>query len=403
VALSESFIRRIKPGPKQRKYSDSGGLHLLVTPSGGRLWRLQYRFGGHQKMLAFGAYPDVSLSAARTQRDTAKQLLAQGTDPAIGARMRKYAGKKAVSAHEHDVDSTPFGEKLGLILKMLSMSGAQLASELKIDKSVVSRWLRGSAQPSVHNLSRLSLAIAGRVPGFRTIDWERSPENIAAMFGAGPEAMTAAAAQGKSGALPIAIWDLMVTTTALRGKAYEGFFRSTRVHPAVPNCFIHDHGMIRRDDIGILKLTMGSSGTVVDGWMFPLQSQLICIAADMTGGNMLFGIFNGIGGERVDVFDGITLIPGFDIARSPTAMVMVCERIGDLSGDREADDKRIAELVSQNPVAPEGSVPEHIQKHLLGDFGPKAFADGGDRLLTLPVIRSMTRGPAIYPPDYWRK
>src|SRR5690242_14270989 len=107
---------------------------------------------------------------------------------------------------------SPFTEKLQLVLKLLSMSGARLASELAIDKSVVSRWLKGSVQPSDHNLSRLSALVATRVEGFRTLDWEREPENLAAMFGADPESipsMRAATPPAQRG-LPLPIWDQMV-------------------------------------------------------------------------------------------------------------------------------------------------------------------------------------------------
>lgn len=49
-------------------------MHLLVTPTGARLWRLFYRFGGKQKTLALDAYPDVSLTSAREKRDEARRI-----------------------------------------------------------------------------------------------------------------------------------------------------------------------------------------------------------------------------------------------------------------------------------------------------------------------------------------
>lgn len=72
-------------GKRQRPYklSDGGGLHLLVQPNGSKLWRLKYRFGGKEKLLSFGKYPDVSLAVARQRREKAKALLAQGSDPAL--------------------------------------------------------------------------------------------------------------------------------------------------------------------------------------------------------------------------------------------------------------------------------------------------------------------------------
>jgi transcriptional regulator with XRE-family HTH domain len=290
--------------------------------------------------------------------------------------------------------STPFSEKLRLVLKMLSMTAGRLASELAIDKSVVSRWLKGSVQPSAHNLSLLSALVATRVEGFRTLDWERSPEGLAALFGVDPGAMStvrpvAPSPQG----LSLAIWDQMVATTALRGAAYEGFFRATRPHPMAPNRYLHEYGMIRHDETGLLRLIMGSAETIVEGWMIPLNSQLYSICAQASTGTLLFAIFNGLGSSRVDVFDGLTLMPGFDMGRSPTSTAMLCERVGDLSDDRAADDARFAELASQNPLAPEGSVPEHIQKHLVRDFGPSALALGGEWLLNMSLARTMTRGP----------
>ena len=283
--------------------------------------------------------------------------------------------------------TAPFSEKLSLVLKMLSMSSGKLASELKLDKSVISRWLRGSVQPSAHNLALLSSLVATHVKGFSTLDWERDRDGLLEMFGAEPRAI-----RGERRALPIAIWDQMIATAALRGSAYEGIFRSTRASPSNPGAFLHDHGMIRRDEIGLLRLTMGTAGTVVEGWMLPLHNQLYSIAADVTSGVLLFGIFNGLGTVKVDVFDGLTLTPSLDAGRTPTAMAMICERIQDLSDDREADDRRLAELVAQNPMAPEGSVPEHIQKHLARDIGPAQLPFGGDWLLNMPVSRSLARG-----------
>ena len=294
--------------------------------------------------------------------------------------------------------TSPFSENLLLVLKMLSMSSAQLASGLEIDKSVVSRWLKGTVQPSSHNLARLSMLVATRVPGFRMLDWERDRDSLVQVFGADPDALPGARDGRPAAGLTLPIWDQMLATAALRASAYEGFFRSTRPHPQGPGQFIHDHGMMRRDDNGLLRLYMGSAGTVVEGWMIPLHNQIYAICADVTSGALLFGIFNGVGTQKVDVYDGLTLTPSLDVGRTPTAMAMICERVGDLTGDREADDRRFAELAAQPPLAPEGSVPEHIVKHLVRDIGPAELAKGGDWLLQMPLVRSLARGPAYTAP-----
>lgn len=92
MALSDTKIRSTKPADKPYKLADGGGMYLLVTPAGGRLWRLKYRFGGKEKLLALGAYPDVGLALARERRDAARRLLAEGTDP--GAHRKALAADK---------------------------------------------------------------------------------------------------------------------------------------------------------------------------------------------------------------------------------------------------------------------------------------------------------------------
>ena len=81
MALTDIKVRTAKPTDKQYKLTDGSGMHLLVHPNGSRYWRLQYRYGGKQKMLALGVYPEVSLADARARRDEARKLLANSIDP----------------------------------------------------------------------------------------------------------------------------------------------------------------------------------------------------------------------------------------------------------------------------------------------------------------------------------
>jgi integrase len=82
-AKNDSYFRHLKPGEKDYKQSDSGGLFMLVATSGSKLWRLSYRFDSKQKLLALGQYPTTSLADARIKRDNAKKLLAEGIDPSV--------------------------------------------------------------------------------------------------------------------------------------------------------------------------------------------------------------------------------------------------------------------------------------------------------------------------------
>jgi len=65
MALKDVAIRQAKPAAKQYKLTDGQGLYLLVTPAGGKLWRLKYRLAGKEKLAAFDAYPEVRLAAMR--------------------------------------------------------------------------------------------------------------------------------------------------------------------------------------------------------------------------------------------------------------------------------------------------------------------------------------------------
>jgi len=79
--LTEVEVRRAKATEKPVKLFDGGGLFLLVKPNGARLWRMKYRVAGREKLLSFGAYPEVPLRSAREQRDEARRLIAAGIDP----------------------------------------------------------------------------------------------------------------------------------------------------------------------------------------------------------------------------------------------------------------------------------------------------------------------------------
>ena len=91
MPLTDTAIRGAKPQAKPIKRFDGGGLYLEVQPSGARWWRWKYRFGGKEKRLSFGVYPDVTLKRARDLRDDARRVLAAGTDPSTARQTKKAA------------------------------------------------------------------------------------------------------------------------------------------------------------------------------------------------------------------------------------------------------------------------------------------------------------------------
>lgn len=81
------------PGRPRARFADAGGLYLEVAGSGSKLWRWKYRFGGKEKRLALGAYPNVSLKQARAARDAARSQLDAGADPAQQRKDAKLAAR----------------------------------------------------------------------------------------------------------------------------------------------------------------------------------------------------------------------------------------------------------------------------------------------------------------------
>src|SRR6266536_2587438 len=128
MSLTDIRVRNAKPGEKPTKLSDGGGLHLLIQPSGSKLWRLAYRFGGKQKTLAFGVYPKVSLAEARSRRDEAKRLLIRNLDPSAQRRIDNGNTFTAVAKE---------------LLAKLEREGRASATLVK------KRWLLGFALPVI--------------------------------------------------------------------------------------------------------------------------------------------------------------------------------------------------------------------------------------------------------------
>jgi hypothetical protein len=96
--LTDNEIRRYD-SPKNRSQkrlllSDRGGLALDVLPSGVRSWVFRYRSkAGVRSKVTIARYPDLSLRAAREERDKLAVQVARGVSPAHeqraeGARAR---------------------------------------------------------------------------------------------------------------------------------------------------------------------------------------------------------------------------------------------------------------------------------------------------------------------------
>jgi integrase len=90
--ITERFLTNLTPKPKPYKVVDGQGLFLHVTPAGGKIWRVNYRFEGKQQTLTLGPYPRIGLNKARDFVAKAKNVLKKGLNPA------KYKNRLGLSA-----------------------------------------------------------------------------------------------------------------------------------------------------------------------------------------------------------------------------------------------------------------------------------------------------------------
>jgi Phage integrase central domain/Arm DNA-binding domain len=118
-----------------RRRTDGAGLQLWAQPSDARPWRLGYRFGGKQRLLALGVYPTISLARARQAREEARRLLVDGIDPALEKKRRMQ---------EH-IDAVTFRAVADEYVTKLKREGRAAATIAKTE------WLLGFAHADLGN------------------------------------------------------------------------------------------------------------------------------------------------------------------------------------------------------------------------------------------------------------
>ena len=118
MKLTDTAVRKAKPDAKPYKMADGGGMYVFIHSNGSKYWRLKYRYGGKDKTLALGVYPDITLADARTRREEARKLLANGADPGAVKQAQKKQIKVAAAnsfearAREYHAQKTPMWSSL---------------------------------------------------------------------------------------------------------------------------------------------------------------------------------------------------------------------------------------------------------------------------------------------------
>ena len=96
MPLKDTQIRNAKPRERPYKLTDGAGLYIEIKPTGSKLWRFRYRILGKENVFAIGAYPEVTIKAARVERDMARKLVRESVHPSHQRKLDKIR-----KDHEH--------------------------------------------------------------------------------------------------------------------------------------------------------------------------------------------------------------------------------------------------------------------------------------------------------------
>ncbi|WP_043062231.1 tyrosine-type recombinase/integrase [Brucella anthropi] len=227
MALTDTAIKNLKPQNAAKKYSDGGGLHLLVSPTGSKLWRLAYRFNGKQKLLAFGAYPSVSLAEARRRREDAKTLLAAGTDPSEQVKADRRR-QRVSSANTFDAIADELLEKF-------EREGRAETTMIK------KRWLLGLIRPAIGSRPIAEITAAEVLEPLRAVEAEGNYETARRMRSTAGQVFRYAIATSRAdndptGALRGALTTPTVTHHAAitNPQAFGGLLRAVWAYEGTP-------------------------------------------------------------------------------------------------------------------------------------------------------------------------
>ncbi|MDR7102593.1 hypothetical protein [Croceicoccus sp. BE223] len=268
------------------------------------------------------------------------------------------------------------GEKLDLLLKASSLSRVAIAHEVGVDKSLVGRWVKGTIHPGEHNLAKLTGVFRAHFPKLTVADWYEDKAELARRLGIQARSSALGVAAGASG--PFArIAEVSEPEIAFKAATYEGFWRTTRPSVVMQGELFHDYGMFRLNDNGMIDVIMEGAGLTFTGWMFPMSGNLYVFLFDPVGRTPLIVLMKGVTLPKALSMEGLLLLSALDPLRTPAAVPIILERLGDLSGDREADDRRLREIIDSppEPVSPLGT--EALRKACFRNVGPEAAKMGG--------------------------
>ena len=186
--LTNSACQHAKPKAKPYKLADGEGMYLEVSPSGGKYWRLKYRFNGKEKKLSLGIYPEVSLADAREKRFGARKMLAAGIDPSESKQEQKRTAKLnaantfetvAREWHDHSKGARSAKHALGLLRRLEVDMFPEIGNRpiANVTARHILDALRKIEERGAHEIARRTRQIVGQVFRYAVITdrAERNP------------------------------------------------------------------------------------------------------------------------------------------------------------------------------------------------------------------------------------
>jgi integrase len=132
VNLTDKKFAALRPNASRYSVHAGSGLYLEVWPSGAKSWRLRFLQNRHRQRINLGRFPELSLSAARAERDRLTQAIRAGRSPADERRKQKRDALRGLTVKE-------FGERYV----------CEVVSRARRDVAPVCRYLERDVYPAI--------------------------------------------------------------------------------------------------------------------------------------------------------------------------------------------------------------------------------------------------------------
>jgi integrase len=195
MPLTDARVRNLTPKDRSYRKSDDRGLYVEVFPTGSKLWRYKYRYGGREKRIALGSYPKVKLGEARRKRDAARLKLDDGIDPLLERKRAKASrligdsktfssiAEELIRKREKEGLADATAKKARWFVSLLEPTIGTLALD-DIDPGLLLLPLKRLEARGLHETAKKTLNQASRVFRYGVVTGRASSNPAALLLGA---------------------------------------------------------------------------------------------------------------------------------------------------------------------------------------------------------------------------